>query len=155
MDGFIAKNNSQSPMQWTSKEDKQRFVELTKRAGVVILGGNTFKTFPKPLKDRVNIVYSRTLQPTEGVEITSDEPRLLLEKLEQRGFKEVAICGGAEVYTLFMKANLVDYIYLTVEPIIFGSGITLFNKDIDVRLVIESSRQSAGGTLFNDYKVLK
>jgi len=56
-DGFIARD-SHHPAVWTSKEDKKRFVEITKRAGVVIMGLNTFRTLPKPLKDRLNIVYS-------------------------------------------------------------------------------------------------
>ena len=31
-DGFIAKDAQHSPFNWTSKADKKRFIELTKRA---------------------------------------------------------------------------------------------------------------------------
>jgi len=49
-DGYIAKNSTHAAM-WTSKEDKKRFIEVTKRAGVVIMGLNTWQTLGgKPLR---------------------------------------------------------------------------------------------------------
>ena len=98
LDGFIAKDKNQVSTAWNSAEDKKRFVEITKRAGVVVFGSTTFETFGKPLKDRVNIVYSKS-KKFEGVEMTDDEPRVLISKLEARGFNEVAICGGSSIYT--------------------------------------------------------
>ena len=38
--------------------------------------------------------------------------------------------GGASVYTQFMQAGLVDELFLTVEPIVFGSGIKLFSETV-------------------------
>ncbi len=151
-DGFIAKDANHAAT-WTSKADKKRFVELTKRAGVVVMGYPTFRTLPRPLKDRVNIVYSRQTISIEGAEVTTDEPRLLLEKLEQRGFTEVAICGGSQIYTLFMKAGVVERLYLTVEPLFFGQGLTLFKESLDAKLRLEKMEQVETGTLFLDYRV--
>ena len=56
-DGYIAKDSAHAAF-WTGKEDKKRFIDITKRAGVVVMGLNTYKTLGKPLKGRVNIVYS-------------------------------------------------------------------------------------------------
>ncbi len=153
-DGFIAQTSDHSPMVWTSKEDKARFVELTKRAGVVVLGSSTYKTFPRPLKDRLNIVYSRA-QQFEGVETTTDEPAELLRKLEGRGFNEVAVCGGAEIYTKFMEAGVIDTLYLTIEPVMFGKGLSMFNRSIDTKLALVTTSKTEGGTIFNEYKVIK
>lgn len=134
-DGFIAKTSDHISISWTSKEDRAWFTETTKRAGVVVMGGNTFRTMKKPLADRLNIVYSRT-QKYEGVEVTSREPRELLEDLQKRGFTEVAIIGGSEINTLFLEAGVVDTLYLTVEPILFGRGITLFSRATDTKLTL-------------------
>jgi len=71
-DGFIAKSADHGAY-WSSTDDKKRFVELTKRAGVVVMGSTTYKTLPRPLKERVNIVYSRD-KTFEGAEVTQDEP---------------------------------------------------------------------------------
>ncbi len=151
-DGYIAKD-SHHPAMWTSKADKRRFIELTKRAGVIIMGSATYKTIGRPLKDRVNIVYSKS-QNFEGVEMTQDSPIDLIKKLEARGFKEVAICGGSNIYTMFMKAGLVDTIYLTVEPIIFGKGIGLFNDDMLFHLKLKEVQESVEkGSLLIEYSV--
>lgn len=152
-DGYIAKDANHAAF-WTSKEDKKRFVEITKRAGVVVMGQNTYKTLGRPLKERVNIVYSPEKIPgAEGIEITSKPPRELLADLAARGFKEVAICGGSQIYSMFMESGVVSKLYLTIEPIIFGAGMKLFNKDIHYQLTLKSSAQTDGGALLLEYHV--
>ncbi len=150
-DGYIAKNDTH-PAFWTSKEDKKRFVELTKRAGVVVMGSKTFATLPRPLKERVNIVYSRS-KTYEGAETMYKDPKGMLAELESRGFKEVAICGGAQIYTMFMKAGVVDTLYITIEPVVFGCGIKLFNEDMLYHLKLISSTQAENGALLLEYAV--
>jgi dihydrofolate reductase len=151
-DGFIAKNPTHAAM-WTSKDDKKRFVEITKRAGVVVMGETTFKTLPKPLKDRVNIVYSFDKQ-FEGAEVTQKSPADLIKELDERGFKEIAICGGSSIYTMFMKSGLIKKLYLTIEPAIFGAGMKLFNEDIDMKLKLVSSTVGESGSLLLEYDVV-
>ena len=150
-DGFIGKS-SQHLTDWTSKEDKHFFVEKTKQAGVVVFGQNTFETIGKPLKDRLTIVYSKDKQ-YEGVEVTQKEPQELLEDLAKRGYTEVAICGGATIYTMFMQAGVVDKLYLSVEPVLFGQGLTLFNKELDKKLTLVSIQKLGDNTILIEYKV--
>jgi len=142
---------------WTSKEDKKRFIELTKKAGVIVMGQNTWTTLGgKPLKDRLNIVYSPTpLEPVAGMEVTTKDPVELLRDLEARGFKEVAICGGSQIYTMFMKAGLVDTLYLTIEPIVFGDGMRLFKEDLNSKLTLTECTKTDGGTLLLTYSVIR
>jgi dihydrofolate reductase len=117
-----------------------------------VTGSNTYKTFSGPLKERINIVYSRS-QTFPGTESTEDAPALLLKKLEARGFKEVAICGGEKIYTMFMKAKAIDRIYLTIEPILFGTGIRLFNEEMLFHLKLVTSAESESGSLLLEYAV--
>jgi len=142
---------------WTSKEDKKRFIEITKRAGVVVMGQNTWTTLGgKPLKNRLNIVYSPTpLPPVEGMEVTTKSPTELLKELDSRGFKEVAICGGSQIYTMFMKAGVVDILYLTIEPILFGDGMRLFKEDMDFKLQLTEKSITETGTILLTYAVVK
>lgn len=150
-DGYIARNEHHAAF-WTSKEDKRRFVELTKRAGVVIMGSTTHETLPRPLKERVNIVYSHS-KKFEGAETTQKPPHELLKELEERGFKEAAICGGSHIYTMFMKARVVDTLFLTIEPVVFGTGIRLFNEDLHYQLKLVSAGQGEAGSLLLEYRV--
>jgi len=154
-DGYIARDSSAPSTAWTGKADKKRFVTITKQAGVVIMGLNTWKTFGKPLKDRLTIVYSPEpiVNLPAGVEITTKSPTDLLAELEGRGFKEVAICGGSIIYTMFMKSGLVNKLYLTIEPVIFGDGIRLFKENLHFQLNLVSDNKDENGTLLLEYKV--
>ncbi|MFA6459491.1 MAG: dihydrofolate reductase family protein [Candidatus Paceibacterota bacterium] len=151
-DGYIAKNDTHAAL-WTSKEDKKRFVDLTKHAGVVVMGSKTWKTLGRPLKERVNIVYSSHKVEEEGVETTSLSPVELLKELEDRKFQEVAVCGGSHIYTLFMKARVVDTLYLTVEPLIFGEGIRMFREEMHYTLTLKGVEKTENGALLLEYKV--
>ncbi|HZX49919.1 MAG TPA: dihydrofolate reductase family protein [Candidatus Paceibacterota bacterium] len=152
-DGFIAQHSGHLA-NWTSKEDKQFFIEKTKEAGVVVMGLNTYKTIGRPLPDRLNIVYSKTEKDLPGVEVTEDEPKKLIENLAKRGFKQVAITGGAQIYTMFMEAGLVDTIYFTVEPVLFGLGMGPFTKKLERKLKLEKTHMLNGNSVVLEYKVL-
>ena len=82
-DGKIAKNSDHFP-DWTSKEDKKYFAAVTKERGVVIFGESTFKTFPRPLPGRLNVVFTLEKNPpeTEGVKWVSGDPEEVLAELE-------------------------------------------------------------------------
>ena len=41
-------------------------------------------------------------------------------------YKKIAILGGAQTYSYCLENNLMDEIYLTIEPLVFGKGINLF-----------------------------
>ena len=108
-DGYIAKNATQISTSWTSKEDTKFFAERTKQAGVVVMGAHTYQTIGRALPDRRTIVYSSEPIETPGVEITTLSPRELVQKLESEGVRELAICGGATVYTMFLEAKLITH----------------------------------------------
>ena len=145
---------------WTSREDKKHFVELSKRIGTIILGLNTFNTFPrdehgnpKPLKGRHHVVYSDVeIPPQPDMETTMDKPEVLLKKLSDRGIKEVAIAGGASIYRMFLDADLVDRIYLTVEPIEFGTGIPFYKGNLEDKFKLIKEETVGNGTIFKEYE---
>ena len=141
IDGFITKH-ADGLVNWTSKEDKKHFSKITKEAGAVIYGKKTFATFNKPLPGRLNIVMTRdpdVSQNQEGIlEFTNQDPLLILENLYQRGYKNVALGGGSEINKLFLEKDLIDEVYLTIEPRIFGSGKNIFastSKDVRLELI--------------------
>jgi dihydrofolate reductase len=61
-----------------------------------------------------------------------DPKKTDIKKLtKQLNYKKIAILGGAQTYSYFLENNLLDEIYLTIEPLAFGGGINLFtNKKI-------------------------
>lgn len=153
-DGFIGLDDNHLA-DWTSSEDKKLFVELTKEAGVMVMGRKTFETIGKPLPNRKNIVYSSEAANIEGVEFTNEAPAQLIERLKQDGYEQLAVCGGQSIYDLFIGADLVDEIYLTIEPVVFGRGINLFKNSKNLSLSLIDHKKINDDTLFVKYKVLK
>jgi len=156
-DGFIAKSENH-PAYWSSRADKKFFQEMTKKAGVVVMGSKTFETIGRPLKDRLNIVYSKNPHRTKNkeIEITQKSPVELVRELKDRGFENIAICGGQSIYTMFLESGLVDKIYLTVEGIIFGQGISLFNKSFnDYSLRLLNVRLIGDNSVVLEYNIIK
>lgn len=167
-DGFIAKHANQASTDWTSPEDQIFFQEKTKGAGVVVMGRTTFETIKKPLPDRLNIVYTSQNrqnflanqdledngQSLENLQVTRLEPRLLISQLQEQGFDQAAICGGSSIYTQFMQSGLVNKLYLTMEPVVFGDGIKLFKQPVSRTLNLSSYQQlNPQKTMLLEYEV--
>ena len=55
---------------------------------------------------------------------------------------------------MFMEKGLVDTLYLSVEPVIFGKGLTLFNKELDIKLELEKELKLGEKTILLEYTVI-
>ena len=155
LDGKIAKTDSHFP-DWTSKEDKKLFQTVSKEAGVVIMGDKTFFTFPSPLKERLNVVFTleENPKPIEGVKWVKGEPEAVLAELESMGHRSAILGGGAFINGLFLEHKLVDEIHITVEPKIFGEGLSLFKGDFDINLELTHVEKINASSVVLKYKVL-
>lgn len=160
-DGFIARTPGQSTLTWRSKGDGQFFIAKTKEARVVVMGLNTAKTSKRPMPERLNIIYANSREELplwkefDGWEVTQKDPASLIQELSERGYDQVAICGGSTVYTMFMQAGVVDTLYLTIEPVFFGQGIALFNKELDKKLNLVKVEKLGEQSVLLEYNVLK
>lgn len=155
-DGMIAKHDSHLPTDWTSREDKKFFADTSKEAGVVLMGDKTFFTMKNPLPGRLNVVFTLEKNPPqrEGVMWVSGEPEPVLKKLEIMGYKTAILGGGAFLNSLFLEKKLINEIILTIEPKIFGQGLSLFSKDIDCRLKLSEIKKLNDDTYCVKYQVI-
>ncbi len=156
LDGKIAKDSDHFP-DWTGKADKRLFVDITKAAGALIMGSRTFDTIGKPLPGRKNIVMTRDPQRIstwDNLIYTNLAPQALLAKLESEGFREVVLAGGTRINSIFMRAGLIDELIVTVTPMIFGSGIGLFEEGIEVDLVLKEFRPLDQARVCLHYRVV-
>jgi dihydrofolate reductase len=79
-----------------------------------------------------------------------------MERFKKENEQTVLIVGGAQIATLFLKAKLIDELWLTLEPKIFGSGSGFVNDEkLDIQLKLISCKQGNDqGTLITKYKVI-
>ena len=74
----------------------------------------------------------------------------LLEK-----YKPVAVLGGGAVYRFALESGLLDEIFITVEPFIFGRGKEMFvggTRTVRMRL-LSVRRLNRTGTLLLHYQI--
>src|SRR5215475_6239349 len=73
-------------------------------------------------------VFSRTLPPgeREGLTFVNESPAALVERLRKQKGKHIWLMGGGELGRDFLKADLVDELYIGVVPTLIGEGIPLF-----------------------------
>lgn len=169
-DGFIAQEKAQVSTHWTSKEDAKWFSQKTKEIGLCVMGRTTYQTIGRALSGRSTIIltsqpglFEKDLIPAldqiEGkvpeLVSTNLKPKELIDNLSKRGYSAVAICGGASVYTQFMQAGLVDTLFLTIEPVIFGNGIKLFNDRVDANLRLIQTHHLSDQTIVQELAVVQ
>lgn len=156
LDGKIGKNPDHFP-DWTGKEDKKLFVDLSKRAGAVIMGSKTFDTIGKPLPKRKNIILSRDktrVSKWENLIFTNEPPKEILKNLEKQGFSEVILAGGALVNSIFAEEKLIDEIIVTISPKIFGYGLSLFTQEISMELELKQVQRLGQNLVCLTYSVV-
>ncbi len=121
----IADNNvigKDNDLIWHISEDLKRFKKLTEHH-TVVMGRNTYFSLPfRPLKNRRNIVVSRTLVDVEGVEVVDSIDKAFNLVADEQ---EVFVMGGASIYEQVI--DVADRIYLTVVKKTF-EGDTYFPK---------------------------
>lgn len=159
LDGKIAKHANQFA-DWTSRADKKIFVAETKKAGVIVMGETTYNTIGRPLPGRLNLVLSLEPEKRENIpgslEFIKATPKEIVTLLEKRGFETAILGGGATVNGSFLKENLIDEIWLTIEPKIFGDGLPLFNgADVNINLELLSIEKLDENVLQVRYKIVK
>ena len=167
LDGKIARHKNHMS-NWTSKEDKVFMHALLDKCDAIIVGNNTYKTAIKPLSKRNCIVltHSKVLPPMgEGVPRSGTDEGFLTYINPQKSdikklirvlnYKTIAILGGAQTYSYCLKNNLLDGLYLTIEPLVFGKGINLIADDIQLDKkfkLIFSKKLNKQGSLLLYYK---
>ncbi len=129
-----------SPNLWASVEDQGFFHDLKKKIGVIIVGRKTYEAAGKPHGDGIRrIVMSRET----GFTLPTDVDEALL-------------VGGSELNAEFFRRKLINEIYLTIEPKIFGTGLPLAQGiPLEVQLELINVQQlNPQGTLLLHYKCL-
>jgi len=159
--GYIARENGNS--EFTSEEDLQGFYDHSKSAGNIIMGKNTFIEASKygyfPFPDALNVVVTKEKienKWSEKVLFTDKSPKEILDQLAERKFSTAFLAGGGLLNSSFLKAGLVDEIYLDVEPLIFGKGIKVIaDSDIEYELELLDHKKLNENTIQLHYKILK
>lgn len=99
------------------------------------------------------VVVSRKLK-TNGRMTAVKSPPEALSFLRREGFSQAPVCGGGKLNSSFMKANLIDEIYLDIEPVLLGKGIKLFaDAEFETKLELMKVKKLSKDEVQLQYKV--
>jgi dihydrofolate reductase len=103
----------------------------------------------------VSYVFSSSLPAGErdGVTFTRKSPAVLVEELRKRKGKDIWLMGGGLLVRDFLKADLVDELYIGVVPVLIGDGIPLFPSGFPQRdFTLTENKTFSRGLIALKYK---
>lgn len=164
LDGKITHGDSPSISDWTSKEDQTHFSQFLAGPKLLVMGSNTYLAAKQNMtlqNNKLRVVMTRNpaTYVSESVmnqlEFSNASPTQLLQQLEKRGYTEMLLLGGGEINALFFKAKLVNELWLTLEPKIFGKGKPVVGlEELDTNLkLLSSEKLNDQGTLLLHYSI--
>lgn len=170
LDGKSTKWTEKNIYEWSSPEDFAHFVNVRSQHNLLLTSSETFNAVKdikhvglKAEKERLRVIMTRTPEKYKAYEVPgqlefmSGTPLAIVKNLEERGYKKMLFGGGSKLLASFLHAKLIDEIWLTLEPRIFGIGHSLVAEEkFDIKLqLLESKQLNAKGTFLLKYKVDK
>lgn len=139
LDGYIADSHGKVDwLQGQADEDESidSYSKFIKDIDTVIMGWNTYQQivtelFPDQwVYDQLTtyVITHRKLDSSERIKFTDTNPVELLKEMRNENGKGIWICGGANLIQQLVNENMIDCYYITVIPMLLGSGIRLFEN---------------------------
>lgn len=135
LDGYLARPDDSIDYLEMTKEGGRDLTALFASADTIVMGRKTYDVSLKLMGGSYqsqpgtqSFVFSRTQPPGErgGVSFTRQSPTAWLKRLRGRRGKHILHMGGGELTRSFLRADLIDELFLGVVPILLGDGLPLF-----------------------------
>ncbi len=156
--GLIAKEDDDTS--WISTEEWSTYSKLARKIGNIIVGKRTYDIFTKQiefqeLKDtKFVVVTHHNFKTLSNHHFIAKSPKDALKFFKNDD--ELIVAGGGILNGAFMKENLVDEIYIDIEPIVFGKGIPVFaSSDFQTKLELIETKMLSKNTIQLHYRVKK
>ena len=164
LDGKVTKWGDPHVKLWSSHQDQDYYKKIWNESRLIVMGSNTFNAEPlNPSSNHQLIIMTghpdkyKSLEVSGQIEFTNESPLELTARFKREGHEQMLVVGGAHIATSFLKEQLIDELWLTIEPKIFGTGgnfVTEGKLDINLRL-IHCEKVNEQGTLITKYEVVK
>ena len=88
----------------------------------------------------------------EHLEFRNANTQTVLREMEERGRSRCALLGGSRLYTEACAQGLLDELWITIEPAVFGQGARMFDGPITFNFELLASESLSGDTLLLKYR---
>lgn len=161
MNSIIARENGKTD--FVSKTEWSNYKEIAKRTGNIIIGRRTYEVMLKcgefAMLNNPRVVVATNTNESPGdkkITFTNRPLKEIIDMLKKEGFTDFLVSGGGELNSAFMKENLIDEIYIDVEPRVIGKGIRLFSEgDFEAKLELIEVKKLSEDEIQLHYRVKK
>lgn len=136
LDGFIEGPNGE--YDWCFTDQDYGLTDFFKRIDTIFMGRKSYELAQQtaednPWKGMKTYLFTNTLKSinNENVEIISGNIKNQINIIRKQPGKDIWLFGGAALLTSFVNNNWVDEYWLSVHPIILGSGKPLFQNIVE------------------------
>ena len=146
LDGKVTKWGETHVRLWSSSQDQDYYKKVWNESRLIIMGSSTFNadTFNPSPDHQIIIMTShpdrfKSFEIPGQMEFTNETPVQISSRFTISGQQQMLVVGGPHIATSFLKEQLIDELWLTIEPKIFGTGenfATDTKLDINLRLKI-------------------
>lgn len=127
IDGKIARQEKPGTS-WTSPADKASLHKKLDRCDCLVVGHTTYQAAINKLAQRNCIVFTHSMSGGNQRKRCHylNPQRINLDAfIRSHRYRTVGVLGGVSVFNYFLQRNLIDDLYLTIEPLVFGDGLPL------------------------------
>jgi len=129
LDGYIARLDGSVDFLFMPKD--YSMADFFAQIDTAIMGRKTLDVSLKmggSFGSMATYVFSRSLPPgkRDGLTFVNETPQELVARLRKEKGKDIWHMGGGELAREFLKADLIDELYLGIVPVLLGEGLPLF-----------------------------
>lgn len=158
LDGYIA--DSKGGVDWlkgqgNDNDNIDTYSEFVKNIDTILMGWNTYHQVVTELSPQewvyndftTYVITHRNHTSSEKICFVNINPVDLVKSLKEKNGKDIWICGGANIVQQLVNEDLIDCYYITIIPILLGSGIRLFeNVNYKIELKLHKTQSYNGMT---------
>jgi dihydrofolate reductase len=165
LDGRITQGDVPGTATWTSPEDQALLKTQVAAHDCLVMGRATYEVARAHIRTDANkprIIMTRSpetfaAETVPGLIFSDGSPQQIIELAEAQGGQKILLLGGATTNALFLDQDLIDELYVTIEPVILGSGLPLTKPLLEPHALtlINSQQLNERGTILLHYRVNK
>jgi len=164
LDGYIEGPNGE--YDWCFTDQDYGLTEFFSRIDTVFIGRKSYEIAQVYAEENdgqlvpgmpsvKTYVFSKTLKKVkEGAILVSDHAMVAARIIKEQPGKDIWLYGGASLTDAFMKEGMVDELWMSVHPILLGSGKPLFRiQDSRTKLTLLDSKTYETGLVSLRYQI--
>lgn len=162
LDGCLTRHDEPGTA-FASEADQRFFREAIRTFDCALMGGGGYRAARDAIlanlgRKQLRVVLTRTPARYRGdvrpgtLEFCSDAPAAAIRHLGERGYARCALVGGGRLLSACLRDGLLDELWITLEPVVFGNGYRLIEGTVEFRFELLGSELLGPNTLLLRYR---